>query len=226
MTTPLVSCVIPVFNGERYLAETVESVIRQTYAPVEILVVDDGSSDRTRDVIRGFGAAVRAVEQSHAGVAAARNRGIAAASAEFIAFLDADDVWLPDKLACQMERFRARADVEVSLTWFEDFWTDGRAAPGAGWRPNTPRPGYSAPAMVARRSVFERVGLFDEGLRTASCRDWFIRAREHHVVFDVLPQVLVRHRLHAANLSRLPQKFDDYATLVKRHLDRQRGRAM
>jgi glycosyltransferase involved in cell wall biosynthesis len=204
MMTALVSCVIPVFNGERYLAETVESVIGQTYSPVEILVVDDGSSDGTRDVIARFKTAVRAIEQPHAGVAAARNRGIAAAAADFIAFLDADDLWLRDKLTCQMERFRARDDIEASLTWFENFATDGG---------------------VARRSVFERVGVFDPGLRTASCRDWFIRAREHGVMFDVVPRVLLRRRLHAANLSRDPQKVDDYAALVKRHLDRQRGRA-
>ena len=226
MSAPLVSCIIPVYNGEDYLAEAVESVLRQTYAALEPIVIDDGSSDGSAAVIATFGTRVRCLHQTNSGLAASRNRGIRAASGQFIAFLDADDVWLPDKIACQMERFRIRAETEVSVTYIENFWDPQQLAHGVAPPQHAlgAMPGYASPTMVARRAVFDRVGLYADDLKTAACRDWFIRAREHHVVFDMLPRVLVRRRLHRANMSRQPAKVEDYARLVKRHLDRQRGR--
>ena len=226
MTVPLVSCVVAVFNGERYLAESLQSVLAQTYPRLELIVVDDGSIDGTAQVIADFGRRVRCIRETNSGLAAARNRGIAAASGDFLAFLDADDVWLPDKIARQMERFRTRPALEVSVTFIQNFWSEEHG-PGVEAAPADlrPMPGYCSPTMVARRSVFERVGLYAPDLKTGACRDWFIRAREANVVFDMLSDVLVRRRLHAANMSRRPAKVDDYARLVKRHLDRRRGRA-
>jgi glycosyltransferase involved in cell wall biosynthesis len=226
MNAPLVSCIVPVFNGQRYLAEALDSVLRQTHRPLDVVVVNDGSSDRTREVIAAYGARVRCVEQPHAGLAAARNRGIAAAAGDLIAFLDADDLWLPEKIARQVDRLRARAEAEANVTYIQNFWADedgSRTDPLAG--PSLePLPGYCSPAMLARREVFARVGPYDPALRTGACRDWFIRARERRVVFDVLDEVLVRRRLHAMNMSRERQKREDYTQLVKRHLDRRRGR--
>jgi hypothetical protein len=125
-----------------------------------------------------------------------------------------------------MERFHARGELEVSLTYIQNFWAEDQTAAVAerSRHPLDPLPGYSSPAMLARRTTFARVGPYDPQLTTAACRDWFIRAREQNVVFEVLPRVLVRRRLHPTNMSRLPGKIDDYARLVKRHLDRQRGR--
>jgi glycosyltransferase involved in cell wall biosynthesis len=228
MNTPLVSCIVPVFNGERYLAEALDSILGQTYPRLELIVVNDGSSDGSAGVIAGFGARVRCVDQPNSGLASARNRGIAAATGEFIAFLDADDLWLPEKISCQMERFRARVTLEVSVTFIQNFWAEEQAShvDERSRHRMEPMAGYSSPTMLARRTVFvERVGMYDSDLKTAACRDWFIRAREQNVVFDLLPRVLVRRRLHATNMSRLPGKADDYTRLVKRHLDRQRGRA-
>jgi glycosyltransferase involved in cell wall biosynthesis len=227
VNAPLVSCVVPVFNGERYLAEALESVLQQTYPSLEVIVVNDGSTDDTPAVITRFGARVRRVDQANSGLAATRNRGVTSATGDFIAFLDADDVWLPDKISCQMERLRAQPTTEVSVTYIENFWTEPPVDQDDDRSQHTtePMPGYITPAMVARRSVFERIGLFDTTLKTSTCRDWFIRARERNVVFDLLPRVLVRRRLHATNISRNPAKVDDFARLVKLHLDRRRGRA-
>lgn len=226
MNTPLVSCIVPVWNGERYVVEALESVLRQTYRPLEVVVVDDGSTDGTREVIAAFGARVRCVDQPHAGLAAARNRGLDAARGELIAFLDADDLWLPEKIARQVERLGTRIEADVSVTHIQNFWAEGHGEPDHHLAGSSlePMPGYCSPAMLARREVFSRVGPYDPELSTAACRDWFIRARECRVVFDVLAEVLVRRRLHSANMSRLPRKLDDYPRLVKRHLDRRRGR--
>ena len=99
-----ISCIVPVLNGERYLTEAIASVLTQTEPPLEIIVVDDGSTDRTVELARSFGDAVRLVRQEHRGVSAARNHGVRVARGELLAFLDADDLYLPRKLAQQRAR--------------------------------------------------------------------------------------------------------------------------
>src|SRR2546426_10667200 len=98
MKESLISCIVPVFNGERYLHETLNSILAQTYRPLEIIVADDGSTDGTRTIVASYGQQVRYLWQLNAGPAAARNLGLTAAKGEFIAFLDADDLWHPEKL--------------------------------------------------------------------------------------------------------------------------------
>src|SRR5215469_8348389 len=102
MKSPLVSCIVPVFNGEQYLAEALDSILTQTYRPLEIIVADDGSTDGTAAVVARYGNRVRYLFQPNAGTAAACNLGIKAAQGDFIGFLAADDLWHPEKLARQL----------------------------------------------------------------------------------------------------------------------------
>jgi glycosyltransferase involved in cell wall biosynthesis len=104
MKESLISCIVPVYNGERYLGETLDSIFAQTYQPLEIIVVDDGSTDGTATVAASYGQRVRYLCQTNQGKAAARNRGFGAAQSEFIAFIDADDLWHPEKLTRQITR--------------------------------------------------------------------------------------------------------------------------
>ena len=101
----LISCIVPVYNGARFLAQAIDSILAQTRVDLEIIVVEDGSTDRTPDVAKGYGDRVKYVRQENAGPAAARNRGVAEARGEFIAFLDADDTWAPAKLETQLQWF-------------------------------------------------------------------------------------------------------------------------
>lgn len=110
---PLVSCVVPVFNGAPFLVDAVASIEAQTWRPIEIIIVDDGSTDGTPDVIGAMGTRVRALRQENAGPAAARNAGLRMARGEFVAFLDSDDEWLPHKLGMQIARFEARPELQV-----------------------------------------------------------------------------------------------------------------
>src|SRR5438093_12571348 len=109
MKQSMISCVVPVFNGERYLAEALESILEQSYRPLEIIVADDGSTDGTRAVVAHYGTQVRYLWQPNSGPAAARNLGLSAARGEFVAFLDADELGHPEKLERQMARFAARS---------------------------------------------------------------------------------------------------------------------
>src|SRR5690349_1953676 len=122
MKLPLISCIIPVFNGERYLAEAIESILKQSYRPLEIIISDDGSADRTAAVANGFSDHVRYIWQPNAGQAAARNTGLASSHGEFVAFLDADDLWHREKLERQMGRFRARPELDYCLAHVQNFW--------------------------------------------------------------------------------------------------------
>jgi glycosyltransferase involved in cell wall biosynthesis len=224
---PLISCIVPVYNGERYLAEALDSILAQTYRPLEILVVDDGSTDRTPEVIAGYGSAVRTLHQPNAGPAAARNRGITVASGAFLAFLDADDRWHPAKLERQMARFAARPELDYSVVQVRNFWVhelDQEQRRFHNHRRSTALPGYVCQTLLARRDVFERVGPFGLEWRHADHTDWFLRAAERGALGELLREVLVFRRLHPSSLSRRLKldSQDEYLTLLKGVLDRRR----
>lgn len=226
MTAPRVSCVVPVFNGERFLAEALESILLQTRPPEEIIVVDDGSTDDTGGIARGFGNAIRYVRQDNAGPAAARNTGVALAGGDFLAFLDADDLWLPTKLELQLARFEARPDLEFCVTHLRNFWMPELSAEANAYRNqpfSQPLPAFVFPTLLGRWRMFERVGPGNEALRVAEDVDWFLRAREAGLAYEVLPEVLVRRRLHHGNLTRADlASSDTLVATLKASLDRRR----
>lgn len=219
-----VTCVLPVYNGERYLREAIDSVLSQTAPVFETIVIDDGSTDGTPEVIASYGSRVRSVRQDHVGVAAARNRGVTMAGTEFIAFQDADDIWRADRIERQLRRFRARPELQLCSAHLQNFWVPGleqEAARLADHQLSRPYPGYGTPpSLLVRRSLFDVVGPYDVGLRLASDVDWFIRATESGAVMEVLPEVLVDRRLHTANISRGPRPT--LAEVLKQSLDRRR----
>lgn len=225
--TPLVSCIVPVYNGASYLAETLDSILAQTHRPIELIVVDDGSTDGTPAVIERYRGQVVGLRQPNAGLASARNLGVARATGEFLAFLDADDLWLPEKLARQLERFRARPELLLSVTRIQNFWAPEVADEATRYRERRyagPLPGYCCCTLVARRAGFQRVGAFAD-LRMAEDADWFLRARELGVLTELLPEVLVRRRLHATNLSQrfLEQVPGALLDLARRTIRRRRA---
>ena len=229
MKGPLISCVIPVFNGERFLREAIESILAQSYESVEIVVVDDGSTDGSREVAATFGARVRSISQENAGPAAAKNTGIEESTGAYLAFLDADDLWVPEKLELQMERFAARPELDISVGQVQNFWDEEvrhEAARFRDHRISRPLPGFSAGTLLAPRSVFDRLGPFDPGRAHGDAVEWFARARAAGLTVEMIPRPLLRRRMHAGNRSRVRQdeSRDEFLDLVKTLLDRRRGR--
>jgi glycosyltransferase involved in cell wall biosynthesis len=220
---PLITCVVPVFNGERYLRSTLDSMLGQTYTPVEVIVADDGSTDGTPAVVDSYDGRVRYVRQPNTGHGAARNLGLDAARGELVAFLDADDLWHPEKLERQMARFQARPELEACVTFVQNFWSPELTAAKAF--PEDPVPGYRSVSLLARRALFETVGHFDPALRHGNDTEWFIRVAEHGAVVELISDVLVYRRLHEANRStRLAANSrKEYLRIVKAALDRRRG---
>ena len=230
MSRALVSSIIPVYNGEAYLREAVESILAQSYRPLEIIIVDDGSTDATALVARSFGDPVRWVHQENAGPAAARNRGIGEARGRFIAFLDADDLWLPERLVRQVAELEADPDLACSVCLIQNFWMPDVAAEAERRRDDPragPVPGYLSTGMVVRREAFDAVGGFDPSLGHGDSADWVLRARSAGLRDRLLSQVLVRRRIHAGNRSRIhaDASREEWLHLLKRALNQRRAGA-
>ena len=175
---PEVSVVIPAFNAARFLPDALESVFQQTFTDYEVVVVDDGSTDDTAQLVNRYGNRMRYFFQENAGVSRARNRGIRESAGKYIAFLDADDVWLPTKLARQVERFRQRPALGMVFTDGVSFNEQGvLRGSKIKWRRRLAKrdliraiflySGVGTPTVMVRRDVFDRVGYFDETLDLA-----------------------------------------------------------
>jgi len=208
----LVSVVIPAFNAERFLGEAIESVLAQTYAPLETIVVDDGSSDGTLEIARAYGE-VTVIEQPNAGPSAARNRGFAASRGDFIAFHDSDDLMTPDKIEVQAGVLIEEPEVGCVLAEQElliepgaemPFWVEGSKVQTM-MPPRPPElegePLVHPMTLVVRREVFEQVGGFDQSMRAAEDFDWMLRASEEGIEIARLSDVLLRRRVHADSLT-------------------------
>jgi glycosyltransferase involved in cell wall biosynthesis len=219
---PAITCIIPARDAERYLAQAIDSVLGQTSGPPELLVIDDGSTDSTATVAAAYGAALAVLRQPPQGRAAACNAGLRAARGEFIAFLDADDLWHPEKLARQLAIFRARPAVEYCLTAIQNFISPELLPPGAVpieralavFRPQT---GFALPTLLARRRLFDRVGEFRATLAHAHDTEWFLRARALGAEFAPVDEVLVHRRLHRGNMSQAQAASSqrEYLSLVR-----------
>ncbi|MBS1792996.1 MAG: glycosyltransferase [Acidobacteria bacterium] len=205
-----VSVIIPNYNYEKFISRTVESVLSQTYQNIEIIVVDDGSKDGSLDVLKGFGDRIRVVEQKNAGVSAARNHGVEVSTGELVAFLDADDVWLPEKLERQLEKMNSDPEiglVHCSMTLIDPAdnpigekkeGQEGRVANEFLLLKRGVVIGAGSTALV-RRAVFDEAGGFDRRLSTAADWEFCYRvARLHKIGFVREPLVL--YRMHGTNM--------------------------
>lgn len=222
----LVSCVIPAFQAERWLAETIRSVLDQSWSLVETIVVDDGSTDRTPEIAAAFGERVRLLRQANAGPAVALNHGIRESRGEFLAFLDADDLWPRDKLALQLERLTADPELQACYGRVQNFWVEALKIEEealSGHRIREPVAGVVTGTLLARRATFAAVGLFEDR-RHAYALDWAMRLKERGIPHEMLPDVLLLRRYHEANMSREggAASREQVLDLLKRTLDARR----
>lgn len=226
---PLVSCVVPTFDAAEHLPGAIACLLAQTHRPIEIVVADDGSKDGTVAIAEAAGPPVRVVSQPTAGPAATRNLGIRSARADFLAFLDPDDRWLPEKLERQLARFAARPELDCSVTQVRIVWDDADD-PAAQALAGHPRAGvvagYATPTLLARRRAFDRVGLLDEGRWFTDATEWFTRARDLGLVVELLEEPLVERHVHAANLTRrrAAESADEFLDLVRQRIAARRAR--
>ena len=196
-----ISCIIPLYNAEKYLAETLDSVIAQDWPLHEIIVVDDGSTDDSRRVLDRYADFVRLIEQPHAGVAAARNRGLREATGDVIAFQDSDDLWPPGRLRRLAESLEEDASVDIVAGRVEVL--DERAVkPRATERLETMHRPMMLASLLIRPGVFGRVGFFNERLNTTSDTEFIMRCRRLSIPSKKIDATTLIYRLHTTNISR------------------------
>ena len=201
-SNPLVSVIMPAYNAEKYVDEAIESVLAQTYPDLELICIDDGSVDQTKTRLASFGSRITHISlEENRGIAEARNAGIRVAKGEFLAFMDADDIWETNKIAEQMARFEARPDLDISFTYMQCFVSPELDSETKNLRhcAPDPMPGFLPPTALVRTASFERVGYFEPKWRVGEFIDWFMRAQEAGVIYEMLEKVLLRRRIHETN---------------------------
>ena len=200
MSGGLVSVVMAAFEEEAFIGEALESVLAQSYRPVEVIVVDDGSGDRTAEIAAAAG--VRVLRQAHLGPAAARNAGLAVAEGEYWTIFDADDVMPPERLECQVAHLQRHPELGIVLGLTEAFVTPGEPRPvhfNPAWD-NGPFPGHPG-TTLARRQVLDRVGPFNEDLQLGEDADWQARAKDAGIRAGQIDDLCLRYRIHRRNTS-------------------------
>jgi glycosyltransferase involved in cell wall biosynthesis len=221
-----VSVIVPVFERADYLAETLESVARQTRAADEVIVVVDGSPVDVTAALDASGLrGVRVLHRPRGGPGAARNTGCAVATGAVLMFLDSDDVWLPTKLERQVAAFVGNAHLDVVFTSVEQFFSPELGRTGAPRsHEEADRLGRLPSTMAVRASSFRRVGGFREHTTFGELLDWYGRATDLGVRMTTIDEVLVRRRVHERNAGvRFRSARGDYATVAKELLDRRRA---
>lgn len=221
-----VSVVVAVRNGVRYLSEALASLRAQTVPAAEILVVDGGSTDGTIELARGE-RGVTVLAQVGETLADAYNTGVSAARGDLVAFLSHDDLAMPRKLELQCARLEAEPALEMCTHWVEYFLEPGSKTP-PGFRSELldgPRPARVMETLAARRELFRRIGGLDPRVSPCDDVEWFARAQDLGVSAAVLPEVLVRKRIHGGNTSLAPAATGSrLIRSLKLSIDRKRGR--
>lgn len=222
-----ISVVIAACNAEATLAETLASVLAQTRLPEQVIVVDDGSTDRTAEIAGAASTAIQVVRQSNRGAPAAMNTGVGQATGDCIAFVDADDLWVQDKLAAQMRALAARPDLDGVGGHVAVFLCPSNG-PKINRRyrlPHGPEPSWLPGAMLLRRRCFDRCGPFAEHLRAGFFIDWYDRARATGLDFAMVPDVVLHRRIRPGSLShRSPMRDVAMVEMARRAIERRRER--
>ena len=210
ITNPLVSVIIPTYNRGWIVRDAIDSVFGQTYANFELIVVDDGSTDRTPQILDAYGDRLRVIRQANQGVSAARNRGIGESSGPMIALLDSDDIWLPKKLAVQVDFFKRNPAALICQT--EEIWIRNGLRVNPGKRHRKPSGMIferslelclvSPSAVMVRRELFEKVGLFDESLPACEDYDLWLRVGCRFPVHLIDEPLTIKRGGHEDQLSR------------------------
>lgn len=227
---PLVSCIIAVYNGEAYLHEAIDSLIAQEYPHLEIIVVDDGSTDGTAEVIGRYGDRVRACHQDNCGVSVSRNRGVAMSKGELLCFLDADDRLDPRKIALQVDALRTDKKLELCDCYTSYFWSPELSAKALAadhryaepfWRQVLP---HHISTWLFHRKLWERVGEFSAEMRYSEDSDWLSRGLDLFMHRLTLPDVLTHRRLHPGNVTarHRDEQVAKLADMFRAHMHRKR----
>lgn len=224
---PKISVIIPVFNGSNYIASAIQSVLSQNYPHIELVVIDDGSVDQTADIVKSFGPLVQYYYQENRGLGAARNAGVRYSTGDFIAFIDHDDLWLPNKISVQMDVWKDnRMRDPLVFAQLQQFISDeldeaDRKKLSLSKQTIT---GCCASALLLSRKRFEETGNFFELKSVGEFIDWYQRVCLKEIPCVTVDEVLVKRRIHLSNMGRQKALYErtGYLKVLKAGLKRKR----
>ena len=224
-TTTQISVIIPIHNDSLYIQAAITSVLSQGVENLEILIIDDGSTDDFEEKIKCFNdPCIRLIKQNNSGAAVARNNGVKNARGEFLAFLDADDIWAPNKLKLQLEVLINHEDVNMVFGQVKEFYDSSILGLDDLQKNVKTFVGYSPIALLVSKSDFLRVGDFQSKWKVAEFIDWYDRAKYVGLTEIILPDVLAFRRIHSGNIDRLKRPdAKQYVAVLKEALDRKRS---
>ncbi len=221
-----ISVLIPAYNAERTLAETLASVLGQTQPPDEVIVVDDGSTDRTAEVVTAASKSIQLIRQANRGAAAALNVGIQHARGDLLAFVDADDLWEHDKLAAQAQVLAEKPELDGVTGHFRTFLcpTNDEETNRRYRIPDGPEPCWLLGAMLLRRHCFVGMKPFAENLTAGYHIDWYDRTRAAGAVISMIPNIVLHRRIHPGSLSHRSRQRDvSMVEMARRAIVRRRA---
>ncbi len=220
---PSISIIMPVYNGEKLLTTSIESVLQQNHSSLELIIVDDGSTDNSREIARSFGKFIKYLYQENQGAAAARNHGLKYARGDIIGFLDADDLWPTDILSQQLQHLE---DVQVELVMGHTQCVREIETEGGKIGLEKITDPLLVPLMgsyILRKSVFQKVGFFNPDLRMSEDVDWFLQVRENGVNIVTIPEVTLLYRRHQDNITNISTWQElNLLEVIKRSINRRR----
>ncbi|MEL6930144.1 MAG: glycosyltransferase [Cyanobacteria bacterium J06600_6] len=202
MSQPLVSVILSVKNGEKYLKDAIDSVLQQSWQNYEFLVIDGKSSDRTAKIAQSY-SQIRYVRQQNEGIADAYNLGIQQGTGEILAFISHDDLWTPDKLKIQVKCLQDNPQLQYTVAKVKFFLETANSIP-PGFRPELltgEHTGFIMETLVVRKKLFETVGSFNSSYQVAEDVEWFSRIHDANIAHQVVSEVLLHKRVHNTNTS-------------------------
>jgi glycosyltransferase involved in cell wall biosynthesis len=220
LAAPMVSVIIPIFNGAAFLSEAINNIKQQSFQPQEIIIVDDGSTDETANIAAEFKDSVNYIYQSNQGPAAARNKGLEIARGDLIGFLDVDDRWSKNNLSAMLAFFSISPATDVAIGKLR-LW---RVKEDLSEEFSEPLQLFNIGSALFRKNVFDKVGMFDPALRYGEDVDWFMRARERKVSMVFLDHISLFYQMHQTNMTRGKKPVDlNIVRVLKMSLDRRRA---
>jgi glycosyltransferase involved in cell wall biosynthesis len=220
-----VSVIIPAYNNANYIGETISSVLNQSLKPEQVVVIDDGSTDDTERIIKSNQPHIDYIYKENSGANAARNKGVENATGQFIAFLDGDDLWEPEKLEIQMRCLLENPKVDAVFSHVQNFYSpdldpDKQATLKASLSPVA---GHVPSTMVIKKQAFTSVGPFNEEVTIGDFMQWLFRARDGGISETMLPDILLKRRIHGGNTTIVEKQLhSQYLDVIREALARRK----
>ena len=228
MNNNLISVIMPVYNTEKYVRESIESVLSQTYKNIEIICINDGSIDHSLSILESYGNKIIIINcKENCGQGEARNKGICIAKGEYLAFLDADDIWESKKLELQLNQFISNKSLDISFTNMKCFVSPelSEDIKSNYLSPTNIMPGYIPSTVFIKKASFKLVGYFDPKWKEGEFIDWLAKAKDFGLKQCLIQDILLKRRIHQTNTGAMKKKEtrDSYLKIIRESLERRKN---